>query len=62
MILAKFQVLVAIIPNLFGTLMWGFFYFSCCRCAHLMLLHFVTVLSELLKFQYKWEHTHFVKF
>lgn len=63
MILAKYQVLVAIIANLFGTLMcFGFFfYFSSCKCAHLMLLHFVIVLSELLKFHYKYMGTYFVK-
>lgn len=52
MILAQIQGLVAIIGNLFGTLLCFFFFW--CRCARLIFLHFVIVLSELLKFHYKY--------
>lgn len=52
MILAKLQVLVAVIANLFGTLVCLLFFYWC-RCAHLMFLHFVIVLPELLNSHYK---------
>lgn len=54
MILTQIQGLVAIIGNLFGTLLCFVFVFFWCRCARLIFLHFVIVLSELLKFHYKY--------